>query len=442
MKKISKVILHNFQSHAHTEVPFTDFTAIVGPTDKGKSAIIRGIKWCLYNTPSGTDFIRHGHTTCYVEVYFDDGTRIKRCRGGRDNYYDLVNADGTVLHLESFGVGPVQEVLDFHSMKEVDFFGETQSLNLCTQMSQPFFLSESPQTRAIMIGKLANTDVVDLAVKNTSLEIRESKAIAKRIKSELSDVKNELKELKNLNKMEKDISYVQKHLDKMFELQSKLTMVNTIKSKILTLIKQKKILENIIEREGDVGELVTITNLITEIQLKLGTVERLNRQLSDEINKRNNIEDLLNKINMNELEEMMREVDNMLELVSKSSKVSITNRKLVIEKTKASDLQRYLIDPSEIDEAMNNLNECQRTILDIETIKQIKKKYDEQKNRKVVGDKVIKDLNNQYLDKLNLYKKALIENRKCPVCMSELTEASEVFNNFPEKFNISEVECS
>ncbi|MCX8074144.1 MAG: AAA family ATPase [Clostridia bacterium] len=422
LKKIEKIILHNFQSHEHSEIPFADFTAIVGPTDKGKSAIIRGIKWCLYNTPSGTDFIRHGQTTCYVELYFNDGTSIKRYRSNKDNYYDLINSDGTVIHLEAFGVGPVQEVLDFHQMKEVDFFGEKQSLNLCTQMSQPFFLAESSQTKAVIIGKLANTDIVDLAIKNTSLEIRENKAIAKTIKAELSDTKQQLKELRNLGKMEKDINSIQKNLDKMTELQSKLRKIDSAKTKILTLIKQKSLLESIISKETEINELVTVVELISVLQSKLNTINRLNKQLSDEITKKNSIEDLIKTVKIEDLDKVASEVDEMLQLVSKTSKVSATNKKLIAEKVKANNLQKYMIDTKEIEEVIENLFYCQKTLIDIETIKQIKKKYDEQNNRKANGDKIIKDLDNQYNNKLNEYKQALLDNQKCPVCMSEMTE--------------------
>lgn len=78
MKYIKKVIIENFQSHKYTELDFDEhLNVIVGPSDQGKSAIIRGIKWALFNEPSGNFFIREGENDCSVTIVFNDDTKIK-----------------------------------------------------------------------------------------------------------------------------------------------------------------------------------------------------------------------------------------------------------------------------------------------------------------------------------------------------------------------------
>ena len=84
MKKITKLEIRNFKSHKHTVVEFGDFTAILGATNDGKSAMLAALKWALYNTPSGTGFIRHGMALCMVEVSFDDGSILTRLRSSED----------------------------------------------------------------------------------------------------------------------------------------------------------------------------------------------------------------------------------------------------------------------------------------------------------------------------------------------------------------------
>ena len=75
MKYIKKVNLVNFQSHKDTTIEFDKgLNIIVGASDSGKTSILRGIKWALYNDPSGDYFIREGESECSVTIYFSDMT--------------------------------------------------------------------------------------------------------------------------------------------------------------------------------------------------------------------------------------------------------------------------------------------------------------------------------------------------------------------------------
>jgi ABC-type transporter Mla maintaining outer membrane lipid asymmetry ATPase subunit MlaF len=59
---IKKLIIENFQSHKYTEVDFSEgFNIIFGPSDYGKSAIIRALRWVLYNEPGGLNLYGTGH---------------------------------------------------------------------------------------------------------------------------------------------------------------------------------------------------------------------------------------------------------------------------------------------------------------------------------------------------------------------------------------------
>ena len=79
MKYIEKVILENFQSHKFTSVEFDrGLNIIVGASDSGKTAILRAIKWALYNDPAGDYFIREGATEASVSIFFSDKTSIKK----------------------------------------------------------------------------------------------------------------------------------------------------------------------------------------------------------------------------------------------------------------------------------------------------------------------------------------------------------------------------
>lgn len=81
MRYIKKIILQNFQSHKYTVIELDEeLNVIVGPSDSGKSAIIRALKWVLYNEPAGDFFIREGEREASVTLEFSDNIKVKRFR--------------------------------------------------------------------------------------------------------------------------------------------------------------------------------------------------------------------------------------------------------------------------------------------------------------------------------------------------------------------------
>ena len=87
IKKIKKVQIRNFQSHDDLTLDIAPMlTTIVGPSDAGKSAVIRAIRWALFNEPSGTQYMRVGTDNTSVLITFTDGTTLLRARNKSENY--------------------------------------------------------------------------------------------------------------------------------------------------------------------------------------------------------------------------------------------------------------------------------------------------------------------------------------------------------------------
>lgn len=48
MKQITNLLIENFQSHSRSEFDFgKGLTVIIGPSDNGKSAVLRAMRWAL-----------------------------------------------------------------------------------------------------------------------------------------------------------------------------------------------------------------------------------------------------------------------------------------------------------------------------------------------------------------------------------------------------------
>ena len=166
MKYIKQVTLENFQSHKHSILEFDEkLNVIVGSSDSGKSAIIRGIKWVLYNEPYGDYFIRENENQCSVTLKFNDNTVLKRYRSKSKNQYLLIKNNGEEMIFEGFGSNIPEEIIDEISIKKIYLdSSEYNSINLGEQLESPL-LSEKSSTRASAIGRLVGVNIVDDALR-------------------------------------------------------------------------------------------------------------------------------------------------------------------------------------------------------------------------------------------------------------------------------------
>jgi DNA repair exonuclease SbcCD ATPase subunit len=70
-----QVHIKNFQALRDTGLEIKGFTAITGPNNSGKTALMRAIRGAFQNTP-GTTFVRHGATDMEVSLSFSDGRSV------------------------------------------------------------------------------------------------------------------------------------------------------------------------------------------------------------------------------------------------------------------------------------------------------------------------------------------------------------------------------
>ncbi|GAF15365.1 DNA double-strand break repair Rad50 ATPase [Bacillus sp. JCM 19045] len=96
--------MENFQSHQDTSIQFDQgLNVIVGQSDSGKTAVLRGLRWALFNLPRGTDFLKVGADFVRVTVTLTNGTKIVRERTSSKNRYKIQALEQDELVLEGFG---------------------------------------------------------------------------------------------------------------------------------------------------------------------------------------------------------------------------------------------------------------------------------------------------------------------------------------------------
>lgn len=171
MLEITDVVIKGFQSHKESSFNLSPgLTVITGPSDAGKTAVIRALRWLAFNEPQGEGFlytvrnadgsIKEQVEQAEVTVNFDNGVSItKTRRKGKTTYIHS-------LYPEPWEKAEVpQEIRDALGLTKQNYGDNFETcLNFAFQLDPPFLLSETGGTGAKVLGKLAGTEVVDKAI--------------------------------------------------------------------------------------------------------------------------------------------------------------------------------------------------------------------------------------------------------------------------------------
>lgn len=430
MRKIVCVDLENFQKHRHAHFDFSDFTAIVGPTNVGKSAIIRAIVWCLYNTPSGTKFItKKAEDPCVVSILFDDGLKIIRERGKTVNSYTISIPKNEDIVLKDFGVGPVYEVVQAHGMREVDFLDESQTLNICKQLSPPFFLGESPTSKGLIIGKLGKTDVIDASIKNVSSEIRYKKAAIKAEKEKLTSVKAELSGLKGLSIKEKDLDKAKIAVEKIDYLTSKINNINSSLKTYEKLTDKKKELIRKISSAGDIDEAIKLVDEAINISTQFNSIQKELNKLNKLLKEKEILKEKVEKASLDEVDDTIKNVAIIFDKIATFKNIE-KNIKILEDLNEESVQLKSMPLESEVFEALKTVENSISMLQKYNSILPINRKFLDLSERKASTERKIVSSKLSHKNCADKYKELLKEEHICPVCMSEITE--EQIDNISE----------
>ncbi len=212
--EIKSLLIENFQSHKATKIepaPAGQLTVITGPSDSGKTAILRALRWLYYNTPQGTDFIRVGAREATVVLTLADGTMVIRNRSrGSKNSYEIEPPGSEKQTFAGFGVNVPLEVQQATGVRPVQIGDLELNLNLAEQLDGPFLgKSISAGARAKVLGKLAGTEEVDYAGKQLAADLHRRCQDEKRLAAEIAGLEEQIREFDYLPAMKARIEAIE-----------------------------------------------------------------------------------------------------------------------------------------------------------------------------------------------------------------------------------------
>ena len=280
---IKSVSIQNFQSHAKTELDFHEgVNVIVGTTDGGKTAIIRALRWLIWNRPSGDALRSRWGGATNVRLETEEGV-ITRSKDKIDKYTLRLKGQEDI-EFKAIGTSVPTEIQRVLNISEI---------NLQNQHDATFLLSDTPGAVATHFNKVARLDRIDTATSAINGWIRGLKSDVSHLETDIATEKAKLPQFENLEKFEIEIEALE-------QMEGKAV---TMRSRYSTLEK----------------DIVRITNLEKEIETltPLLGLEKLVTSVLDDITKRDQLQTQVDELQtvIDDLEELNEKEEAAKELM-------------------------------------------------------------------------------------------------------------------------------
>jgi exonuclease SbcC len=248
MNHFKKLTIKNFQSHIHTELVFhPGLNVFVGPSDSGKSAILRALRWLLFNTPRGTDFIRVGSDRCEVILELSDGTIIRRIRNHHSiNRYQLERIGEEPQVFEGFGSEVPLEIVQAHQITPLRLEQRDIYLQVGHQLEGPFLLSESSGVKAKTIGLVSGAHLIDRALKQINSDRTQLTTKQKFLLQQQKNIEEKLEPFSNLDELETCLLSAEKKANEIRAKYTRLLRLQQLAEKYRHIQQEKRMQREII----------------------------------------------------------------------------------------------------------------------------------------------------------------------------------------------------
>ena len=408
--KIKKVLLNNYRGYKYEEFNFVDgLNTIIGKSDAGKSALIKGIRFVTENDQSGnivSEWILNDKgkiikgEACWVELHTMDDHIVRReinSKSSTDgNFYTIDN--GKPIGLTN-GKAVPEDVIALLNLSEV---------NLQSQFETHFMLNENASTVAKTLNKMVNLEIIDESIANINKIVRKIKKEKDASDSNITTYAEKMEQFNFLEQMEIDVILLE-------ELESSLS--------VETLSKQK---------------LDSIFTDICEIGIQLNEIKIVSKH--EDV-----VEDLLGLYEQKDMDAIQRDrllnlgndiydAENCLSDVNKILQSSVDAESLLgLFESKVVETKEYnkLVDCIE---EIESLEESLKSFTDLDSyqynVTDLLKLYDElaieKESRRMLSSTLV-DIDEyvvtlKRVDKIIKKNYALIDGELCPLCGAEMKE--------------------
>lgn len=419
-RKILRLTIENFQSHARTEIEFSPgLTVIVGESDRGKSAVIRALRWLFFNEPRGTDFIRVGQGECRVEAEFTDGTRLVRERSltRNKNRYVIVRPGQEPQVFEGFGGEVPHEVMALHGMRPV-FLDEDQELllNLAGQLEPPFLLSAPGSLKAKAIGHLHGVHLVDAALRDTLGDISRLQREERQLEKEADELKERLGAYRDLPALGERLAKVTGLFGRAETLQARRQTLCELDQRLRRLRLEKERLCALLEATGGLGEALEKRILLEEKAARYRRLQELRERREQNLHFQGEARRRLQAAGQVEDARL-----RLAALEQKATRLSLCrelSRRLALLRRERAGLERVLSFTAALSRAGERFERLARLPLVLGELYRQRARLLDVRDRLARGRKFLQEKEREVAEKAGQYAALLRELGRCPTCFT------------------------
>jgi hypothetical protein len=191
---LETLLVRNFQAHKHLAIDLDPgVTTIIGPSDRGKSAVVRSLIWLMTNRPGGDAFIRDGEPEAAVSLTID-GRTITRRRGAAVNQYSLDNKQ-----FEAFGTEVPPEIAQLLQTNPINYQG---------QHDAPFWFADTAGQVSRSLNSIVDLRVMDEVLGYLAGQVRTATAEVEAERGRLAQATAEQERLSWVPAMMEDLEEI------------------------------------------------------------------------------------------------------------------------------------------------------------------------------------------------------------------------------------------
>lgn len=322
---IKQLFIKNFQSHKNTSLNFhKGVNIIMGTSDSGKSAIIRALKWIIWNRPMGDSMRSNWGGDTEVSIILDK--EITRKKTKKDNYYTIEDNIFT-----AFKSDPPKEIIDILNLDEI---------NLQQQLDTPFLLSRTPGEISQYFNKISNLEQIDKSIKYINLETKKLQNTIIFKNQELGKINEELNDFQDLDKLEIEIQILE-------ELETQKLNKTKNKNNLTNIIESLDIYENEIIKFSKILKILKPTEICIKLLSQKQTKLKQNIEL-------NNIIDNIKNKNI--------EITNLKNIINLKNKIDFIINLYNIKKENTSKMQKLISELKSIDQLNTNITHYKKIV--------------------------------------------------------------------------------
>lgn len=216
-RKVKTLYIKNVNNHEESEYNLDPhMNLIVGSSENGKSASIRGLVFALYNIYNG-DLVNWDEKFAQVKVVFFDGAELIRTKGKDINRVEFKypgQKEFTVY--KSFGSDYPEEVWNF--LGDPPKYIDDKPIAYADQHSKLFLVDQKPSQLPTIFSQLTGVDDLENCSSACNSKIKGFEKSNKALENEIKDLEKELED--NFSTLDEEVALLKEFEDLLAEISN------------------------------------------------------------------------------------------------------------------------------------------------------------------------------------------------------------------------------